>query len=354
MDRLQLLIIGSNNKATGGIPRYIPEQLQYLSDTIEPTVYDIGAPEGSGLNWFVKSFILAVADAVMFPFTDRPDVVHVHTSQAFSFYRASFYVLFARYIWHTPVILHIHGSTFDEFVDTDSPISRRLQSLVYSAADEVIVLSAYWQKELQRYIDQEKITVIPNAVDPEEYSPSFDPTPAHIMFVSDLIPRKGVKEFLEAIEIIQQKSSSNLRISIAGKGPLSTDVDKTSEKYGDVEYLGYISEEEKREMLSKGSIYVLPSYAEGLPISLLEAMAGGNAVVTTKVGSIPEVITSENGILVEPGDADQLADALLHLLESPETVERMAHTNRDVVETKYSWSSVSNQLQERYQAHVTR
>lgn len=351
MTSFRLLIIGSNNKPTGGIPRYIPEQVQYLSDDIEATVYDIGAPEGSGPLWFLISFVRALWDSVVFPTTDRPDIAHVHTSQQFSFYRASFYVLFCKYVWGCPVILHIHGSSFDEFVSTDSYLSRKIQSIVYSAADEVIVLSDYWKTQLRNYIEQEKISVLPNAVDPTEYTPNFDIKPTHIVFISNLIPRKGVNEFLEAVDTLLQEDH-NIRISIAGKGLLSDKVERFAEMHENVTYLGYVSESKKRQLLCNGSIYVLPSYAEGLPIALVEAMAGGNAIVSTTVGSIPEVISEENGILVTPGDVDGLVEALRELVSSPEKVRQMARNNRERVETEYSWSSVSSELENHYRRHL--
>lgn len=351
MASLRVLIIGSNNKPTGGIPRYIPEQVQYLPDDVEASVYDIGAPEGRGLRWFLVSFLLAVRDAIIFPTTDRPDIAHVHTSQQFSFYRAAFYVLFCKYVWRCPVVLHIHGSSFDEFVSTESQLSRRLQSIVYSAADEVIVLSDYWKTELQTYIPEEKISVLPNAVDPTEYTPSFNASPSHVVFISNLIPRKGVNEVLAAVDALLEEGI-DMKVSIAGKGPLTEEVERFSQDHENVAYLGYVSESEKRQLLCDGSIYVLPSYAEGLPIALVEAMAGGNAIVSTDVGSIPEVISEENGVLVTPGDVDELVDALRELVSSPERAREMAMNNRERVEADYSWSSVSSRLKRRYREHT--
>lgn len=351
MDSIRLLVVGSNNKTTGGIPRYIPEQLEHLSETVDAAVYDIGAPTGSGLVWFLYSLLLALWDAIRFPATAQPDIVHVHTSQNFSFYRASFYVLFAAYIWRCPVLLHVHGSTFDEFVDTDSRICQRLQSIVYTAADEVIVLSTYWRDELEQYVPREKITVLPNAVDPDAYSPSFDLTPPHVVFISNLIPRKGVTELAEALDTVLDHSE-NVKVSIAGKGPLSDQVKQLADRHAEVTYLGYISEAEKYRLLNDGSIFVLPTYAEGLPIAILEAMAGGNAIIATAVGSIPELIDEDNGILIKPGDSDELIGALEELISSPETVASMAQTNRELIEERYSWSIISEQLEERYKQQL--
>lgn len=345
---IDLLIIGSNNKETGGIPRYIPEQLKHLPDNVRARVYDIGAPEGQGKLWFGISLFLALFDAAKFPFRQRPDLVHVHTSQMFSFYRAAFYVLFASYVWRIPVFLHIHGSSFDEFVSTKSTVSRKLQSIVYGASSEIIVLSQYWKQQLEPHTDSDKITIIPNAVNPDDYSPEYDVDPPHIIFISNLIERKGVNELTDALDSLIQKDQ-NVRVSIAGKGPFSEEVEALAAEHESVEYLGYVSEDRKYELLSQGSIYVLPAYAEGLPIAILEAMAGGNAIISTKVGSIPEVITEENGIVIEPENVDDLRNAIDGMLTSPEEVQSKGKTNRRTVKENYSWDVVMKQIVDRYE-----
>ncbi|MDN4032207.1 glycosyltransferase, partial [Chryseobacterium gambrini] len=80
------------------------------------------------------------------------------------------------------------------------------------------------------------------------------------------------------------------------------------------------------------SIYVLPAYAEGLPIGVLEGMAGGNAIVATAVGGVPDVVDDEGGRLVPPRDVDALAEALSSLVERPEEVSEMGKHNAERVE----------------------
>jgi glycosyltransferase involved in cell wall biosynthesis len=146
------------------------------------------------------------------------------------------------------------------------------------------------------------------------------------------------------------RSDAEFRVTIAGKGPLSEEVEELASRHQHVTYAGYISEAEKRRLLASGAVFVLPTYAEGLPIAMLEGMAGGNAIVSTAVGSIPEVIGEENGTLVEPGDADGLADALEDMLRSPDRTEQMARRNRELIEEKYSWAEATDQLERAYAA----
>ncbi|MFC7205395.1 glycosyltransferase family 4 protein [Haloferax namakaokahaiae] len=343
----KLLIVGP--KGTGGIDRYITEQQRHLSNRMDVRVYTkYSSPEGEGLERGVRMVLSSLWAILLFPFQSRPDVVHVHTSHTYSFYRSAFFVLFSAYVWDAPVVLHIHGSSFDEFLNTRSPIVKRLQSMVFRTVDDVVVLSEYWRGVVSPLADEEKIHVLANAVDPSEYSPRYDADPVHLVFVSNLIERKGVLELLDAIERLEAMPDLSFQVTIGGGGPLADRVEAVAREYDNVEYLGFVTEAEKCDLLSRGSIFVLPTYAEGLPIAMLEGMSGGNAIVSTPVGSIPEVITNERGLLVEPGNAAGLTTALEQLIRDPQLVSEMGRGNRQAIEDQYSWQATANELVEMY------
>ncbi|WP_121823387.1 glycosyltransferase family 4 protein [Halostella salina] len=350
-DTIDLLVVGPESRATGGVARYVTEQRARLPDDVDPRVYDVGTPRGEGLRWFLAALLVSLRAAVLFPFRSRPDAVHVHSSHGFAFYRASFYVLFAALVWQRPVVLHIHGSSFDDFVvDASLPV-RLLQSAVFDACDRIIVLSAYWRDVLAHRASPEKLVVVPNAVDADEYRPEFDADP-HVVFVSNHVERKGIGELADAVDDLKRDGAPEFRVSIAGDGPLSDRAEDLAARHDGVDYLGYVSETEKRELIDSASIYALPTHGEGLPIALLEGMAGGNAVVTTGVGSIPEVVGETNGLLVDPGDSDDLADAIGELVANPERAAAMGRTNREAVRERYSWPAAVDRLTETYRAAI--
>jgi glycosyltransferase involved in cell wall biosynthesis len=345
----ELLIVG--RQGPGGIGQYISEQRRHLAGELHVSAHKSGAFATESVLAFVRSVLVIVWNALSYTTRSPPDIVHVHSSHRFSFYRAGYYVLFSKYVWDCPVVLHIHGSSFDKFVSTEFRPVRWYQSLVFDAADEIIVLSEYWKDTLAARTDEAKLTVIPNAVDATNYTPAFDGGVAHIVAVSNQLPRKGVVELAAAVDDLAE-CDLDFRVSIAGSGPLSTHSEELAANHANVEYLGYVSEAKKYELLGDGSIFVLPSHAEGLPIAILEAMAAGNAIVSTTVGAIPEVIGEENGLLVEPRDADQLADALRELIADPERVAEMGTTNRQEVTEQYAWSTVAMELLETYDHHL--
>ncbi|MFC5277847.1 glycosyltransferase family 4 protein [Halorubrum rubrum] len=339
---VEVLVVGPSRSGGGGVNRYIAEQRRHLPDHVRTRVYSVAVPPGDGLARFALAVLVALRQMLPFPFRRPPDVVHVHTSHWHSFYQSSWYVFVAAFVWRRPVVLHVHGSSFDEFLETDSRLVRALQNAVFDASDVVVALSDGWAELIERRVDSRKVTVLHNAVDVAEYESSFSTSPIRLSFVSNHVERKGVEELVAAIDRLAEERPVD--VVIAGKGPESNLAADLADERPGVEYVGFVSEERKREILAESSVYVLPTYAEGVPIAILEAMTAGNAIVSTAVGGIPSVVDDRNGVLVEPGDADALADALRTLLGDPDRVESMARASSRRAERSHSWDRVTEEL----------
>lgn len=343
----QVLVVGPVGSDTGGIAQYVNEQLSHL-DEYQTETHDISPPEGTGLIWMATTILHAIGGFLTFTTRERPDVVHVHSSYGLSFARASAYVISSKFVFRRPTVLHIHGSSFDDFVATDSRTMAWYQSAIFGLTCRVIVLSAYWEDVITKRVDEERIRVLPNAIDPDDYDPDTTSSVPHIIVISNLIERKGIPELIQAINQLQESESNPFQVTIAGKGPLSDEVAEVANKYDTVEYQGYVSEKEKRDLLEEGTIYALPSHAEGLPIGILEGMAAGNAIVSTDVGSIPEVIGEKNGRIVSPGEITELRQVITYLIHNTDVVEDMAAQNIGEIEEKYSWPAIADQLETIY------
>jgi len=342
MDDVDLLIVGPAS-GRGGIAQYIGEQRRRLADRVAVRTFDNATPAADSPAGFVLGALATVAGWLRFPFRRRPEVVHLHTSHYYSFYLSAAYVLFAALVWRVPVVVHVHGSSFDEFVADASPPVAALQRLVFGSSDAVVVLSEYWRERLAVRVPERKLVVRPNAVAPERYDPDRSSDRPHLAFVSEHTERKGIVETADAIGRLKA-DGVDFRATIAGSGPLSDRAEAVAAEHEGVEYVGYLPEDGKRELLGAATVYVLPTYAEGLPIAVLEAMAGGNAVVSTDVGSIPSVVDGENGALVPPGDVDALTAALERLLTDPEAVGAMGRVSRERVEEGYAWDALADDL----------
>ncbi|WP_311173521.1 glycosyltransferase family 4 protein [Halobellus ordinarius] len=350
-----LLIVGPagyKTERTGGIGRYIAEQRRHLDDRLSYDVIDTAIRTPSGPIGYLRALVTVLAGWLSCLLRRRPDIVHVHTSQDVSFLVSTPYVLLAGLVWNRPVVLHVHGSSFDEYVaDASRPLAA-LQSAVFGASDAIVVLSEYWRDALAVRAPAEKLVVLPNAIDPTEYVPDPSADPPHLVFVSNHIERKGIVELTRAIDSLLT-AGVEFRATIAGAGPLSEHAEALASKHDEVEYIGFVPEERKRELLSEANVYVLPTYAEGLPIAVLEAMAGANAIVSTDVGAIPSVVDDRNGAVVPPGDVDELTVELDRLLSDPAMIERMGRVSRRRVEASYAWDGIIEDLLALYAGLVT-
>jgi glycosyltransferase involved in cell wall biosynthesis len=160
------------------------------------------------------------------------------------------------------------------------------------------------------------------------------------LFLGRLGQRKGVYDLLQAADaLVNRQHQKDFMFYLAGDGEVEQVKQVVQEKRleNNVQVLGWIGEEEKLEWLKKADIMVLPSYNEGLPMSILEAMAAGKIIISGRVGGIPDLVTDgENGFLITPGDVESLQKHLLFVATHPEQMMRMAENNRRKIDEQYN------------------
>lgn len=218
-----------------------------------------------------------------------------------------------------------------------------IEARVARRVDYVIAVSKQVRWELiKRWgIPPEKVTFISNGVDMEAFKPSVKKDPI-ILFVGKLTRRKGVEYLIRAYAEV---ASEDYRLFIVGDGEERSRLEKlvgTLNLQRNVKFLGYISRGNLEALYARARIYVLPSMAEGFPLSLLEAIASGCAVVATNVSGVSDVVNNENGFIVEPGSVDALAEKLSLLIEDQKTTEYMGSIGRKSISKQYSWGSIAS------------
>ena len=154
----------------------------------------------------------------------------------------------------------------------------------------------------------------------------------HLLFMGLLVKEKGIYDLLDVIAVHHEELSHLIKLHIGGNGDVASLLRyiKEHELNDCVIYEGWVSGEKKSRLLSQCDIYVLPSYIEGLPLSILEAMSYGCPIMATEVGGIPEIVwNGKNGFLIKPGDKNGMYDRLSRLIQDDILRARMGEDARE-------------------------
>lgn len=309
------MMIGAGRDVRGGVSSVVNSYYEAGLDKLCELTYLPTMKDGNKLY----KLIVALGARLRFEtLIKQADILHVHMSADNSFYRKAVFIRKA-YKERKKIIIHMHGSTFDLFYkERCNDEQKRQVREIFAMADKVIALSEDWKEFLAEYIcDAEKIEVIYNAVKiPEPYGKDY--SNQKMLFLGILGQRKGTYDLIEVLpEIFQNYPDSHVYFGGDGEQKQAEQLCREKGITEHVTFLGWVRGAEKEKLLKECSIYVLPTYHEGMPMSVLEAMAYGMAVVSTYVGGIPHIITSgENGLLCEAGDKETLKEKLMQLLSN--------------------------------------
>lgn len=280
-------------------------------------------------------------------------LLHCHTASRNSFWRKTPFFLLA-FLFRVPAILHLHGGEFHLFYEKESgALQRRLIRYIYDHAAHVIVLSERWRQWVRGISRNPHISVIYNPVLLPQPVPDWSQrVPGRTLFFGRLGRGKGVYDLLAAARALKEGHPA-LQLALGGDGEVEQARAAAAELGldGQTSFLGWVRGEQKLGALRQASIYTLPSYNEGMPMSILEAMAYGLPVLATPVGGIPEVISDGvEGFLVAPGDVAALAQRWAQLLDDPQLAQRMGEAARRKVAATFSTEAVLPRLGQLYQS----
>jgi glycosyltransferase involved in cell wall biosynthesis len=275
----------------------------------------------------------------------------MHVASNASFRRKHMVARIARF-FRLRTIFHVHGAAFDIFYKGASPAMKNRISSTLRSATLVIALSEEWRRRLEKMEPEARIRVLPNPVDCDFFEAAVQkrtPVPeggGTLLFLGAFGKRKGVFDLLAAMDSVRM-SRPDAMLELGGDQEVKAVRDIISERglSANVRVLGWVRGDDKIAAFGRAHILVLPSYQEGLPISVLEALAAGLPIVTTPVGGIPELIDEGvNGLLVEPGDTEALAGAIVMLLGDTGLMSSMSGANLKLVREGYDAPTIARRL----------
>lgn len=266
----------------------------------------------------------------------RGAVLHIHMAGRLSTLRKLVVLAFAKRLGFA-CVLHHHEYGYAAYLRSLPPLLRRAASAMLRLADHHIVLGSGERERLPPLLllPPERFSVVLNGVARRALEQPRAPEPGRILFVGALCERKGVGDLLQAARVLPPSA----RLVFCGGGP----VERYRAMAQDLgvaercEFLGHCTAESVQRELARASAFVLPSYAEGLSVALLEAMAAGCPVVATMVGEHPEVLEpGANALTVPPGDVDGIAAALTALVQDEALAARLGRAGRATIAERFT------------------
>jgi glycosyltransferase involved in cell wall biosynthesis len=278
-------------------------------------------------------------------------IVHIHMASRGSYARKSVLIRLAS-LFGNKIIIHLHGAEFKEFYSDECSYSKQQHIRnSFNLSDKIIVLSTQWRDWVRTIVEEKyKVCVVYNAV-PEVVLPSKKLQQENILFLGRLGQRKGVEDLINAFAIVASKFP-NSQLRLGGDGDLTHyQAQVTSLGIANqVTFLGWVSGETKNQCLADATIYCLPSYNEGFPMGILEAMSAGVPVVASRAGGIPDAITDKKeGLLINAGDVNSLAEALITMLGDSEKRYEFSAAAKEKYQLNFCPAVIIPQLEAIYQ-----
>lgn len=281
-------------------------------------------------------------------------IVHMHMSERGSFIRKNIILKICK-LFRKKVVVHMHGAEFKEYYDSKNKRYQDKIKKFFKSSDRIIVLGESWNNYIKSIDKNINTIVMPNFVGLRKEEVELKHNEINILFLAVLIKRKGVFDIIEAINYIvknRKYNDYNINVIIAGTGE-EEDAMKAKiinlgiEKH--FTFKGWVNGDEKEKLLKSSQIFILPSYNEGLPVSILEAMSYGLPIISTNVGSIEDAVRNEyNGIIIKPGDIDSLINAIEVLITNKDKWNLFSKNSKKIVRDKFDKNAYFKNIEDLY------
>ncbi|HCJ7271168.1 TPA: glycosyltransferase family 4 protein [Vibrio cholerae] len=340
--RIPIITVGTG--APGGIDSVISG---YINDGVFEGVEHVRLISHMGKNKFhdLILFLLSIFRFTLICLKYKKIILHCHMSYNGSFFRKLIFLIISNF-FNNKTIIHLHGSEFKDYFNRKSRLIKKMIIWTINKCDCFIVLSEGWREYIYS-ISGKNPVVINNYVDIRPdliHRESID-----ILFLGAFIKRKGIYELLSACSMLHY--DYHLHLCGSGENNKVEELINELNLKRKVTLHGWIGKDKKKELLSSCTVMVLPTYNEGLPMTIIESMACEIPVLTTPVGAIPEIIIDGvSGYLVQPGDILNLAKKLDFILSSPNELQGITTRAKDIYLNNFTSLQVIPKLKGIYES----
>ena len=289
----------------------------------------------------------------------RPEIVHIQTNSGVGFYEKALLGLLARLLGRK-FLLHVHGGEFRERFFQYPPIQKKIIRWLGNMSSKIVVASPQMQETWRIIgVDEGHVFQIDNAVELPEKTIWGMPNTLQkehltILFFTRIVLDKGILELLYAFKQLLFDFPT-IRLRIVGLESHEVGIVKktiqTLDLLDNVEFIGQVSEQEKKKEWFQGDIYAFPTHIEDQSYAILEAMSHGLPCVASNVGGIPSLIEhEENGFLVPSKNVKALTEELTRLILDPLLRKKIGLAGRKIVEDHFTWKRLADEMAEFYLA----
>lgn len=313
---IKLLMIGVDKNRLGGMWTVASNYIKSFKNNPEIEMnYIATSTNGTAIERFL--FMIKGLKEINRALNNNIDIVHIHMAEKGSTFRKLMIIkLVKRY--NTKVIIHMHAGPYMKWFNTLSLRRKNKIIKTFKEVDMFLVLGSFWKEELSQIVNRNKIEILYNGTNVLE-SNQYTNTGKYISYFGVFKKEKGIYDLLNAVKLINTKIPKDIKVVLCGidlEGNIQKTIDDLNLQER-VKVLGWIDGLEKEKVLKNSLISILPSYYEGLSMSIIESMARGIPVITTNISTMPELFGSDK-YLIEPGKIDELADMIEKFVFSSE------------------------------------
>ena len=362
---MKLLLVSPLPPPVGGIATWTQSIINYFVDSSEIKIAHID----SAVRWrrvqsnsiptrLIGGSIQAIREYLKIKKTiteEEVNIVHLCTSGSFSFFK-DYLILKKCKTSKIPTVLHIHMGRIEEICNKKNWEFKILQKCI-STTEAVVVLDEKSLDAIVKNLGHKNINKVPNLLDDLIFNPALINSDeinkqdlVKLIFVGHVTKKKGISDLVQACSML---SDCNFELTLVGPCDVSyrKELEEIAKKKNMGVWLKFTGTKDKQSVcqeLMKSDIFLLPSYSEGFPLSLMEAMALRRAIIGSNVGAIPEMLSIGSdepcGICIESGNVQQLRIALLDLIGNPEKRNLLGKRAQNKVNEDYSTEAVINKL----------
>jgi glycosyltransferase involved in cell wall biosynthesis len=279
-------------------------------------------------------------------------IVHIHGAKDGSIWRKFFICFIAKKIFSKKIVFHIHAGAFDECYERGSKLYKYMCRFLVNNAEALVVLSDRWNDFFRKNFRVKRLIVIKNPVEQKQPLVVKQKNSAEVvfLFLGRIADHKGIFDLVNLIVQEQDALRGKCKFLIGG----NNEVDRLKKTITDggiedlAEYIGWVQNDEKDHFFHLSDYFILPTYEEAMPMTILEAFSYGKPVISTPVGSIPEVVEqNKNGVLFTPGDMKRLKEIIFDVINDRSKYDCMRKYAMDTA-TNYYPESIKTELEKLY------